>query len=96
VGEGYTCKATALEPFYQMGSSRCGNTASPWVHALRLHGCSLTLSGTPRCRCACITLTALIEDGRANRENIHVTFVDLPLTDYSEAGLTVADQKRNP
>jgi phenylpyruvate tautomerase PptA (4-oxalocrotonate tautomerase family) len=50
----------------------------------------------PRCRCTCIALTALIEDGRANRENIHVTFVDLPLTDYSEAGLTVADQKRNP
>jgi len=37
---------------------------------------------------------ALIEDGRAKRENIQVTFVDLPPTDYAEAGVTVADQKR--
>ena len=36
----------------------------------------------------------LIEDGRARRENIHVTFHDLPATDYAEAGVTVADQKR--
>ena len=42
-----------------------------------------------------ITL-ALIEDGRAKRENIQVTFVDLPPTDYAEAGVTVADQKRTP
>jgi len=39
---------------------------------------------------------ALVEDGRAKRENIHVTFVDLPPTDYAEAGVTVADQKRTP
>jgi 4-oxalocrotonate tautomerase len=39
---------------------------------------------------------ALIEDGRAKRENIQVTFVDLPATDYAEAGVTVADQKRTP
>ncbi len=39
---------------------------------------------------------ALVEDGRAKRENIHVTFVDLPPTDYAEAGVTVADQKRSP
>ena len=39
---------------------------------------------------------ALIEDGRAKRENIQVTFVDLPPTDYAEAGVTVADQKRTP
>jgi 4-oxalocrotonate tautomerase len=38
----------------------------------------------------------LIEDGRARRENIHVTFHDLPATDYAEAGVTVADQKRTP
>jgi hypothetical protein len=25
-----------------------------------------------------------------------VTFVDLPPTDYAEAGVTVADQKRTP
>jgi phenylpyruvate tautomerase PptA (4-oxalocrotonate tautomerase family) len=37
---------------------------------------------------------ALIEDGRAKRENIQVTFVDLPPTDYAEAGVTVADQNR--
>lgn len=36
----------------------------------------------------------LVEDGRAKRENIHVTFHDLPATDYAEAGVTVADQKR--
>ncbi len=39
---------------------------------------------------------ALIEDGRAKRENIHVAFVDLPPTDYAEAGVTVAEQKRTP
>ena len=39
---------------------------------------------------------ALIEDGRAKRENIQVTFMDLPPTDYAEAGVTVADQKRTP
>ena len=38
---------------------------------------------------------ALVEDGRAKRENIHVAFVDLPPTDYAEAG-TVAEQKRTP
>lgn len=44
---------------------------------------------------ACIT-QALVEDGRARRENVHVTFVDVPATDYAEAGVTVADQKRLP
>lgn len=39
---------------------------------------------------------ALIEDGRAKREHIQVTFVDLPPTDYAEGGVMVADQKRNP
>ena len=38
----------------------------------------------------------LIEDGRAQRENIHVAFLDVPATDYAEAGVTVADQKRSP
>jgi 4-oxalocrotonate tautomerase len=38
--------------------------------------------------------SALIEDGKAKRENIHVTFVDLPPTDYAEAGVTVEDQRR--
>jgi 4-oxalocrotonate tautomerase len=37
---------------------------------------------------------ALIEDGKAKRENIQVTFVDLPPTDYSEAGVTVEDQRK--
>ena len=36
----------------------------------------------------------LIEEGRAKRENIHVTFHDLPATNYAEAGVLVADQKR--
>jgi 4-oxalocrotonate tautomerase family enzyme len=39
---------------------------------------------------------ALVEDGRAKRENIHVTFVDVPSTDYAEAGVLVVDQKRSP
>jgi 4-oxalocrotonate tautomerase len=39
---------------------------------------------------------ALVEDGRAKLENIHVTFVDLPPTDYAEAGIPVSEQKRNP
>jgi 4-oxalocrotonate tautomerase len=39
---------------------------------------------------------ALIEDGKAKRENIQVTFVDLPPTDYAEAGVTVEDQRRKP
>ena len=38
--------------------------------------------------------SALVEDGRAKKENIHVTFLDLPATDYAEAGVTVAEQKR--
>jgi 4-oxalocrotonate tautomerase len=38
----------------------------------------------------------LIEDGRAKRENIHVSFHDLPATNYAEAGVLVADQKRTP
>jgi 4-oxalocrotonate tautomerase family enzyme len=36
----------------------------------------------------------LIEEGKAKRENIHVTFHDLPPSDYAEAGVTVADQRR--
>ncbi len=39
---------------------------------------------------------ALVEEGRARLENVHVTFVDLPPTDYAEAGVTVAEQKRTP
>lgn len=38
----------------------------------------------------------LIEDGRAKRENIHVVFHDVPPTNYAEAGVPVADQKRTP
>jgi 4-oxalocrotonate tautomerase len=34
------------------------------------------------------------EEGRAKRENIHVAFLDLPATNYAEAGVLVADQKR--
>ena len=39
---------------------------------------------------------ALVEEGRAKRENIHVAFLDVPPTDYAEAGVPVADQKRSP
>ncbi len=38
----------------------------------------------------------LIEEGRAKRENIHVSFHDVPATDYAEAGVLVVDQKRSP
>lgn len=38
----------------------------------------------------------LVEDRRAKLENIQVTFHDLPATDYAEAGVMVADQKRTP
>ena len=34
----------------------------------------------------------LIEDGRAKRENIHVSFHDVPATNYAEAGVLVVDQ----
>jgi len=37
---------------------------------------------------------ALEEAGRAKRENIHVSFHDVPATDYAEVGVLVADQKR--
>ena len=37
---------------------------------------------------------ALVEEGKAKVENVHVTFHDLPATDYAEAGVLVADQKR--
>jgi 4-oxalocrotonate tautomerase len=40
--------------------------------------------------------TVLIEDGRAKQENIHVSFHDVPATDYAEAGVLVIDQKRAP
>jgi 4-oxalocrotonate tautomerase len=38
----------------------------------------------------------LEKEGRAKRENIHVAFLDVPATNYAEAGVTVADQKRTP
>ena len=40
--------------------------------------------------------SVLIEDGKAKRENIHVTFHDLPASNYAEAGVLVLDQKRTP
>ncbi len=39
---------------------------------------------------------ALEEEGRAKRENIHIAFLDVPATNYAEAGVVVADQKRGP
>ena len=38
----------------------------------------------------------LVEDGRAKRENIHVAFLDVPATNYAEAGVLVSEQKRTP
>ena len=38
---------------------------------------------------------ALVEEGKAKIENVHVTFHDLPATDYAEGGVVVADQKRS-
>lgn len=40
--------------------------------------------------------SALEEVGRAKRENIHVAFLDVPATNYAEAGVLVTDQKRSP
>jgi 4-oxalocrotonate tautomerase len=40
--------------------------------------------------------TVLIEDGRTKRENIHVSFHDVAPSNYAEAGVLVADQKRTP
>jgi len=40
--------------------------------------------------------SVLIEDGKARRENIHVSFRDVPATNYAEAGVLVVDQKRTP
>lgn len=39
---------------------------------------------------------AIEQEGKAKRENIHVAFLDVPATNYAEAGVTVADQKRAP
>ncbi len=36
----------------------------------------------------------LIEDGRAKRENIHVAFVDVPGTNYAEAGVLVGERMK--
>ena len=47
-----------------------------------------------KCKLAERITAALVEDGRAKRENVHVSFVDVPPTDYAEAGIVVADQKR--
>jgi phenylpyruvate tautomerase PptA (4-oxalocrotonate tautomerase family) len=35
----------------------------------------------------------LIEDGKAQLEHIHVTFLDLPTTNYAVYGKLVSDQK---
>jgi 4-oxalocrotonate tautomerase len=40
--------------------------------------------------------SVLIEDGKAKRENIHVSFHDVPATNYAEAGVLVVDQRRTP
>jgi 4-oxalocrotonate tautomerase len=37
---------------------------------------------------------AVVEEGRAKKENVHVTFVDLPPSDYAEGGVTVEDQRK--
>lgn len=39
---------------------------------------------------------ALEQDGRAKREDIHLSFLDVPPTDYAESCVTVADKKRTP
>jgi 4-oxalocrotonate tautomerase len=38
--------------------------------------------------------SALVDEGKAKRENCHVAFVDVPPTDYAEAGVTVEEQRR--
>jgi len=38
----------------------------------------------------------IAERVKAKRENIHVSFHDVPATNYAEAGVLVVDQKRAP
>jgi 4-oxalocrotonate tautomerase family enzyme len=38
----------------------------------------------------------LVEDRKAKRDNIHVSFHDVPRANYAEAGVLVMDQKRTP
>ena len=38
----------------------------------------------------------MIEDGKAQLEHIHVTFLDLPTTNYAVFGKLVSDQKAAP
>ena len=38
----------------------------------------------------------LIEEGKAQLEHIHVTFLDLPTTNYAVFGRLVSDQKSAP
>jgi phenylpyruvate tautomerase PptA (4-oxalocrotonate tautomerase family) len=38
----------------------------------------------------------LVEDRKAQRENIHMAFHDVPARDYAESGVLVADQKCPP
>jgi 4-oxalocrotonate tautomerase len=38
----------------------------------------------------------LIEEGKAQLEHIHVTFLDLPTTNYAVFGKLVSDQKTSP
>ena len=38
----------------------------------------------------------LIEEGKAQLEHIHVTFLDLPTTNYAVFGKLVSEQKTSP
>ena len=63
------------------------------VVSIKLAG---TLSRDQKKKIAERVTQALVEDGRARLENVHVAFLDVPATDYAEGGVTVAEQKRSP
>lgn len=39
---------------------------------------------------------ALVEDANARREAIHISFVEVPPTDYASAGVLIADRPKSP
>jgi 4-oxalocrotonate tautomerase len=38
----------------------------------------------------------LVEEANARRESVHVSFVDVPATDYASAGVLIADRSKTP
>src|SRR5712692_7341470 len=84
-----TCRTRAVCPD-KVGSLGGG------IHAARADHLGGGPFGRPETQSRRACHQALEEEGRAKRENIHVAFLDVPATNYAEAGVLVADQKRSP